>query len=238
MNECLGLTADTRNPIMFAKDTECQTLGAVMCGGKIGGRLKIDPDNDSMPGFWKSSCGAWCDGNPLECALATGKYCRQGNLKTDICRNKVCSQIDCDKHYEGYCRLRQNLYSEKPGEYIKDIVIDKNEGTIKDEDNICACFLPVSYYQDYYEDLRREIPGGWLGIPERRDCFFEPCKLSGHKPFILNPLSKYPLEPCPNVIECIQKIKFDTAGRIDGNVGINQTQKCVQYYKESEIVNK
>jgi hypothetical protein len=81
-----------------------------------------------------------------------------------------------------------------------------------------ACFMPQSYYQNYFASLRKQVNGLPDNIPDFPECFYPMCATSKYKSF------RQPT--CPSVLNCIQNVEVAPSGTINGNVTINQSNQC------------
>jgi hypothetical protein len=150
-------------------------------------------------------CKPWCLNNPNECNPLLANYCRGDNLRDPTCQT-YCKTNDCDNELQEFCKdknIDDPLYSE-----------------------ICPCFLPTSFYNNYFEDLRTKYPK-FPQIYSIKECSFPKCAASSIKPYTYS--NK---EQCPNIVQCIQNADISNTGHIN-NIDINFTsENCSKFLND------
>lgn len=153
----------------------------------------------------KEICADWCQ--DLECKSSMNQFCsNSNNVLTPGCR-KWCqlTNTNCDLALRSKCA---NLYQDN-----KELALTEPA---------CACFMPDSVYQAYFEALRKKgVPIS--ANPELEDCYFGPCaRKTATKPYA----SKQNPTRCPDVSFCFQNIEISAGGNISGDISVDA--KCQQ----------
>ena len=173
-------------------------------------------------GCFFPTLGGWKDAMisirvDVEVAMVT--YCTTGtHIHDDMCYNFIANYIDD-------FGVTQQI-STYMGEYCKaqypdgDLSMFNSIEAIGDEKDyhICACNMPLEYYDEFYRSAQGEIEGLNIGSIKPA-CLFPPCVTSSFMPLYL--------EKCP-VPQCLNVVVLD-GNDIQGDVDVNQEANCEMY---------
>lgn len=117
------------------------------------------------------------------------------NVTTDFCRD-YCTTNNCNRAFEAFCSIPSNF-----------------------NDPNCGCFLPTSFYDNYYQQLQQRL--GVELLSTQKECTYPPCAGSNIKPAGFT--------TCPPITQCINQVTVDNAGNITGNIDVNTSTQCAQF---------
>lgn len=135
---------------------------------------------------------------PVWCRDALMPACRQ-NTTNPFCTSFCALKSEnCDDLYVNYCQ--DPAHPERA------------------EEDMCACFRPLSFYQTFYADLAKQI---LLPTPNTQpECSYPPCSAAIVK------TSAAKNGTCPDILNCVSRIKVNNYGQITGDVKIIPTVNC------------
>ncbi len=143
---------------------------------------------------------AWCSNVSLTACA--------GNIKHPFCQ-RFCALkgVNCDREIKQYC---------------DSIGIEAAK-----QDEFCGCFLPTSFYENYYADLKKKAAFSTALTTENKVCSFPSCASSILKPYA----SKQAIDTCPDVFQCIIVPTVNNNGSITGDISIKSDAACTQVKK-------
>lgn len=189
-----------------------------------------------------STCGIMKKPNQ-ECPLFMKSYCTDDKLKTSPCtKYALTNPDDLQEPVLNYCRNNMNsnfcisYCNANPSKCVGTItgycadaykagkafttvpLVDSTKGDTKNNSEICACYMPSEYYQQYFNDLYKLTPGLKGLLDQNPRCSFGPCQRAS----IQNPTLS---TTCPSNNICVQQIQYDVDGRIDSG-SIQNNASC------------
>ena len=158
-------------------------------------------------------CEKFCRDGSCDSALKV--VCEGENLKEGVCINYCKSKnVHCDSVLQTYCEglINDGTFS--------DLIKDRTFS------NICGCFLPQSYYDNYITSVEEKIPIKLSG--DIKNCYYPQCTTSEIHPFDW----KNGPQNCPSNNSCINITNVDNSGSVQ-DVNINQEDsKCQSFIKK------
>jgi hypothetical protein len=180
------------------------------------------------------NCKDWCRNNLTECNKAKTTFCEnypldsacatwcgakeiQGSVCREIVRNTcVGDKLELEPTCLRYCANKDGDCDTEIKKYC-----DSLGETEALKHPICGCFMPQSYYNKFFEQLKSRGVS-FSSIPTLPDCYNVQCATSPIKThnYYLNPVK------CPDINQCINQVNIDAGGNIIGDIKIIQENKC------------
>lgn len=155
-------------------------------------------------------------------------------IVADILNIKAGSQ-DCQAIYAEYCSKGENIesnackdYCNQPGVYCDNTISNYCKSLpLEDAKNkdICGCFMPAGFYDNYFNDLLSKFEFTGMAIPKIPACFYSNCSSAPIKPRDIRESRAGGGQVCPDISQCIQVTTLKT-GNITGNVSVPNTANC------------
>lgn len=162
-----------------------------------------------------SSGGPWTN----VCQTTMSKYCSLNPIDTRCITYCNAPNSNCDDNLKKYCGT---IYNAKGMAGIND------NGSIQ---NICSCFLPQSFYTNYYNSLNQKYPNVKSDLTNiTPECAYSKCQTASIKS-VTNRNTV-----CPNIAACFQNLKVDNYGTIEGG-DIKSDQICNIYQNNNNNTN-
>lgn len=160
-----------------------------------------------------SGCGSLCTDPKSICYSSMSKYCESDNLYSASC-SSFCgnSEVNCDAQITAHCAT-----------------MDYKTALDPSNANMCSCFLSPDFYQNFFEQLKKDVTGT-ESLPSIPDCYFPQCSAAangnGMATYRYKQFAKAGATNCPNIQQCIQIANIDNRGEISGNIVVNQSENC------------